>query len=213
MRSIALRIGMKGEGGAAGYPLSLFVGDDADVVRQLGDGSAPVATDIIPRRPARRESSAASARRTSRSIAARARLPLGPTAGTELLERVGTLLFDVLNRPGIAALWKQERTPRGRIAGSRCRTGAGTPRAARRARPGAAAAPVGAHASGKNALAQQSWWPIVRWQRRSTALDASQALPWPFRVLVVDRLSRRRQRHQVARRALGDSRVRESAAS
>ena len=48
MRSIAFRIGTKGEGGAAGYPLSLFVGDDADVIRQLTDGSAPVASDVIP---------------------------------------------------------------------------------------------------------------------------------------------------------------------
>ena len=110
MRSIALRIGQKSVvGGVSGYPISLFVGDDADVVRQLDDGAAPIATDVIPEDL--RVEQPQLHPQTNQPLDARlARDYLtGPTAGTELLERVGTLLFDVLNRPGIAAPWKQER--------------------------------------------------------------------------------------------------------
>src|SRR5688572_21485608 len=109
MRTVALRVGRKGEGGATGYPLSLFVGDDTDVVRQLGDGSPPVASDVIPEDL----SVASPPLDPTTNLPLDARLAreylLGPTAGTELLERVGTLLFDVLNRPGIATEWKKER--------------------------------------------------------------------------------------------------------
>src|SRR5687768_11892087 len=105
MRTVALRIGMKGEGGADGYPLSLFVGDDADVVRQLSDGSAPVASDVIPADLAVTNPPLDPATNAPLEALRAREYLLGPTAGTELLERVGTLLFDVLNRPGIAATW------------------------------------------------------------------------------------------------------------
>src|SRR5689334_22744491 len=109
MRSVALRIGQKDEGGVSGYPLSLFIGDDADVVRQLDDGSTPAATDVIPedlhveQPPLHPQTNQPLDARLARDYLT------GPTSGTDLLERLGLLLFDVLNRPGVAALWKQER--------------------------------------------------------------------------------------------------------
>src|SRR3954462_15532565 len=106
MRSIAFRIGTKGEGGVAGYPLSLFVGDDAQVIRQLTDGSAPAASDVIPPDLAVANSPLhPTTNEPLEALHARDYL-LGPTAGTVLLERVGALLFDVLNRPGVATQWK-----------------------------------------------------------------------------------------------------------
>ena len=186
MRSIAFRIGTKGEGGVDGYPLSLFVGDDAEVVRQLTDGSAPTASDIIPSdlavinpplHPATNE--------PLQALLARDYL-LGPTAGTDLLERVGTLLFDVLNRPGVAPLWKQERDTAwaGRVQSEQEKHPALRMLLDVRA-PELRLLPWELIRTGKNSLAQQAWWPLVRWQASQQPLAEAAPLQWPFRVLVV----------------------------
>jgi hypothetical protein len=186
MRSIAFRIGTKGEGGVDGYPLSLFVGDDAEVVRQLTDGSAPTASDIIPSdlavinpplHPATNE--------PLQALLARDYL-LGPTAGTDLLERVGTLLFDVLNRPGVAPLWKQERDTAwaGRVQSEQEKRPALRMLLDVRA-PELRLLPWELIRTGKNSLAQQAWWPLVRWQASQQPLAEAAPLQWPFRVLVV----------------------------
>ena len=186
MRTVALRVGRKGEGGATGYPLSLFVGDDTDVVRQLGDGSPPVASDVIPEDL----SVASPPLDPTTNLPLDARLAreylLGPTAGTELLERVGTLLFDVLNRPGIATEWKKERDAAWTI---RVQAEAERRPALRllldiRA-PELRLIPWELVRAGKNALAQQTWWPVMRWHASDTPLADSPPLPWPFRALVV----------------------------
>jgi hypothetical protein len=186
MRCIAFRIGTKGEGGVAGYPLSLFVGDDADVVRQLIDGSAPAASDVIPpdlgvANPPLHPTTNA----PLDPLLARDYL-LGPAAGTDLLERVGTLLFDVLDRPGVAALWKQERD-----TAWACRVQCEQDkRPALRVlldvrAPELRLLPWELMRTGKNSLAQQAWWPIVRWRADQQPLAESAPLQWPFRVLVV----------------------------
>ena len=186
MRSIAFRIGTKGEGGAAGYPLSLFVGDDADVIRQLTDGSPPVASDVIPSDLA---VAAPPLHPTTNApldpLLARDYL-LGPTAATDVLERVGTLLFDVLNRPGIAAAWKQERDTAwaARVHSEQEKRPALRMLLDIRA-PELRLLPWELMRTGNNALAQQAWWPIVRWRAGPQALAEGPALPWPFRVLVV----------------------------
>ena len=186
MRSVALRIGVKGEGGAAGYPLSLFVGDDADVVRQLADGSPPAASDLIPPDLAVTNPPLHPVTNTPLDPTQARDYLLGPTAGTELLERVGTLLFDVLNRPGIAALWKQERDAAwaNRVQAEQAH------RPALRLLldirdPGLRLLPWELLRTGPNALAQQSWWPVMRWRVGETPTPETGTLPWPFRVLVV----------------------------
>src|SRR5687768_11753139 len=175
MRSVALRVGTKGEGGVDGYPLSLFVGDDTDVVRQLTDGSAPTASDVIPAdlgvpNPPLHPTTNA----PLDPLLAREYL-LGPTAGSELLERVGTLLFDVLNRPGIAALWKQERDA---AWANRVQAEAERRPALRMLLDVRDTAlrllPWELVRSGKNALAQQSWWPLMRWHAGDQPLADSQ---------------------------------------
>jgi hypothetical protein len=186
MRSIAFRIGTKGEGGVAGYPLSLFVGEDTDVVRQLTDGSPPAASDVIPcdlkvanppLHPATNE--------PLDPLLARDYL-LGLTSGTDLLERVGTLLFDVLNRPGIAALWKQERDTAwaNRVQSEQAKRPALRVLLDLRA-PELRLLPWELIRTGNNPLAQQSWWPLVRWRADQQPLAAIAPLQWPFRVLVV----------------------------
>lgn len=186
MRSVALRIGVRGEGGAAGYPLSLFVGDDADVVRQLTDGSPPAAADVIPddlsvANPLLHpETNAPLDARLAREYL------LGPTAETDLLERVGVLLFDVLNRPGIAGLWKQERDTAwaNRVqAEQQKRPALRTLLDVRD--PGLRLLPWELLRAGNDALARQSWWPLIRWRAAPPSAVASSTLPWPFRVLVV----------------------------
>ncbi|HUQ83098.1 MAG TPA: CHAT domain-containing protein [Gemmatimonadaceae bacterium] len=186
MRSVALRIEAKGEGGAAGYPLSLFIGDDADVIRQLTDGSAPAASDLIPpdltvaNPPLHPDTNTPLEPLLTRDYL------LGPTAGTELLERVGQLLFDVLNRPAIAPLWKQERDTAwaNRLQAEQAR------RPALRLLldirdPALRLLPWELIRTGNNALAQQTWWPVMRWRPGQTPLPETSAFPWPFRVLVV----------------------------
>ena len=186
MRSVALRIGVKGEGGAAGYPLSLFVGDDADVVRQLADGSPPAASDLIPPDLAVTNPPLHPVTNTPLDPTQARDYLLGPTAGTELLERVGTLLFDVLNRPGIAALWKQERDA---AWASRVQAEQAHRPALRLLLdirdPGLRLLPWELLRTGPNALAQQSWWPVMRWRAGETPTPETGTLPWPFRVLVV----------------------------
>src|SRR5689334_10761432 len=186
MRSVALRIGVNGEGGAAGYPLSLFVGDDADVIRQLTDGSPPAASDLIPPDLA----VANPPLHPGTNVPLDARLTrdylLGPTAGTELLDRVGQLLFDVLNRPAIAHLWKQERDTAwaNRLQAEQAH------RPALRLLldirdPTLRLLPWELIRTGNNALAQQAWWPVMRWRPGQAPLPEASAFPWPFRVLVV----------------------------
>ena len=186
MRTVALRIGMKGEGGTDGYPLSLFVGDDADVVRQLSDGSAPAASDVIPADLAVTNPPLDPATNAPLEALRAREYLLGPTAGTELLERVGTLLFDVLNRPGIAATWKQERDA---AWANRVQAEAERHPAMRLVLdvrdPALRTIPWELLRAGKNALAQQSWWPVMRWHAGDQPLVECQPLPWPFRVLVV----------------------------
>jgi hypothetical protein len=186
MRSVALRIGVKGEGGVAGYPLALFVGDDADVVRQLSDGSPPVAVDVIPddlsvpNSPLHPDTGQPLDARLARDYL------LGPTAGGDLLERVGTLLFDVLNRPAIAPLWQQERD----TAWANRLQAEQQKRPALRTildvrDPALRMLPWELVRAGNNPLARQSWWPLIRWRAGKQPLLPSPTLPWPFRVLVV----------------------------
>ena len=186
MRSVALRIGVRGEGGAAGYPLSLFVGDDTEVVRQLSDGSAPTATDVIPADLGVANAPLHPATNQPLDPMLAREYLLGPTAGTELLERVGLLLFDVLNRPGIAAAWKQERDS---AWANRMQAGADRQPALRMLLdvrdPTLRLIPWELVRAGKNPLAQQSWWPLVRWHAGDQPPVATTPLPWPFRVLVV----------------------------
>src|SRR5215217_1741006 len=176
MRSVALRIGIKGEGGVAGYPLSLFVGDDADVIRQLTDGSPPAATDIIPptltvaNPPLHPDTNTPLDPLLTRDYL------LGPTAGTELLERVGQLLFDVLNRPAIAPLWNQERDTAwaNRLQAEQAR------RPALRLLldirdPVLRLLPWELIRTGNNALAQQTWWPVMRWRPGQAPLPETSA--------------------------------------
>ena len=186
MRSVAIRVGQKGAGGVSGYPISLFVGDDADVVRQLDDGTAPAATDVIPddlrveQPPLHPQTNLPLDARLARDYLT------GPTAGTEILERVGTLLFDVLNRPGIAAQWKQERDAAWANRQAAELEGRPALRVLLDIRDSVLRLlPWELIRSGKNPLAQQSWWPVFRWQAGQQPLTPSPALPWPFRVLVV----------------------------
>src|SRR5215207_8409830 len=186
MRSIALRIGTKGEGGVDGYPLSLFVGADTDVVRQLSDGSPPSASDVIPADLAVANPPLHPTTNAPLDPLLAREYLLGPTGGTELLERVGTLLFDVLNRPGIAALWKQERDSAwaNRVQAEQAH------RPALRLLldirdPALRLLPWELLRTGPNALAQQSWWPVMRWRVGQTPTPETGTLPWPFRVLVV----------------------------
>ncbi len=181
MRAVALSLGAKTAAGD--YPLALYVGDERDVLRRLRADDAPNAQGVVPGSLTPVRTTAA----TGALDAQKSRAYLLAAQGTDKqLVHTGQLLFDILDRPEISALWKKERQD----AAARRRN---PPRVTLRTYldirdEALGALPWELLRDGAAMLFNQSWAPLMRWASGSALPDRAADDPgiqWPLRLLVI----------------------------
>jgi len=178
VRAVALAVDLPNAGGD--YPVSLWVGEEQDVLTRLTSNEAPDAADIIP---ANLGHDAAAVPPSVDPRQARALL-LKANGTDDTLDRVGMRLLDVLERPKIRKLWRKER----KEADDR-HAAAQEPKPVQLRTyldirdPALASLPWEVLRHDAAPLFCQPWSPITRWSGK--AINPAAKLSWPLKLLVI----------------------------